>query len=51
MVKIFDITEGSKAQQEGILPGDYLVAVNGHQIEDVLDYSFYMAARRVHLRL
>ncbi len=51
MVKIFDITEGSKAQEEGILPGDYLVAVNGHQIEDVLDYSFYMAARRVHLRL
>ena len=51
MVKIFDITEGSKAQEEGILPGDYLVAINGHQIEDVLDYSFYMAARRVHLRL
>jgi len=51
MVKIFDVTEGSKAYEAGIRPGDQLVSVNGHKIEDVLDYSFYMASRRVVIRL
>ncbi len=51
MVRIFDVTEGSKAQDAGILPGDMLVSVNGSEIADVLDYSFYMASKRVALRI
>ena len=51
MVKIFDVTEGSKAYDAGVRAGDQLVAVNGHEIRDVLDYSFYMAEKSVTLRL
>jgi len=51
MVKIFDVTEGSKAYEAGIRAGDQLIAVNGHEISDVLDYSFYMAKKHVILKL
>jgi len=51
MVKIYEVTENSKAASAGIQPGDTLVSVNGNEIEDVLDYNFYMASRRVELVL
>ncbi len=41
-VTITGVTEHSPAQQCGILAGDQLVSVNGHLIQDVLDYRFYM---------
>jgi len=51
MVLIFDVTEGSPAYNAGIKPGDYIVAVNGNDINDVLDYSFYTTEPKLRIRI
>ena len=51
MVRIFDVLPHSSAAGAGILPGDTLVAINGNEIEDVLDYRFYLAEGSVTLSL
>ena len=51
MVLVFDVTEGSHADNAGIRPGDYIVAVNGFDIDDVLDYSFYTAEPKLRVRI
>ena len=38
---IVNITKGSPAFGRRIFPGDRLVSVNGHRINDVLDYKYY----------
>ncbi len=43
MVKIINIEPGSIAEELGIKPGDQLLSINGHSIEDRLDYRFYQA--------
>ena len=43
MVEIYDVLPGSQADIAGIRRGDYLLSINGHDITDVLDYSFYLA--------
>ena len=37
---IQSIIEGSIAEELGIEPGDYLISINGMEIEDVFDYRF-----------
>ena len=49
MVKCVAVDEGSPAARAGIEPGDVLVSVNAHEINDVLDYDFYTAERRLEL--
>ena len=49
MVKITEVDAGSLAKRRGILPGDELVSINGNEIQDVLDYRFYLAERSVRL--
>lgn len=39
--QIKDIDSGSPAQRAGIQVGERLVSINGHAIQDVLDYKFY----------
>ncbi len=51
MVKICAVEEGSLAAKKGILAGDILLAINGHEISDVLDYRFYLTERRIALLL
>ncbi len=51
MVKIKDIQERSQAEKHGIMSGDILHTVNGNEINDVLDYRFYLTERRVELVL
>lgn len=51
MVKITSVESGSRAARQGILPGDILVAINKNEINDVLDYRFYLTERRVELSL
>ena len=51
MVKITSVEERSRAGAAGILSGDILVAINGNEINDVLDYRFYLAERSVTLTL
>ncbi len=40
-VKIQSVLKGSPAQKGGILAGETLLAINGNEIVDVLDYRFY----------
>ncbi len=51
MVRIVDVLPHSRAATAGILPNDVLVAINGNEIEDVLDYRFYLAEPTVALSL
>ena len=43
MVKIEKVCENSIAYECEILPNDILISINGHEINDVLDYRFYLA--------
>ena len=51
MVRISDVAPHSRAAAAGILPGDILVAINHNDIEDVLDYRFYLAETAITLSL
>lgn len=37
---INSVGEGSIAEELGVEPGDYLISINGNEIEDVFDYRF-----------
>ncbi len=47
MVTVAEVVSGSLAERAGLLSGDCLISVNGHEIRDVLDYRFYLAEKRV----
>ena len=51
MVKITGVEKGSRAARAGVLPCDVLVNINGNEINDVLDYRFYLTERTVRLSL
>lgn len=51
MVKITGVESRSRADRHGIKSGDVLIAINGNEINDVLDYRFYLAERTVVLSL
>lgn len=40
-MRIADIEIGSIAEELGICPGDELIAFDGHNVTDVLDYNYY----------
>ena len=40
---------GSLAAALGLLPGDEVLAVNGHPVEDVIDVQFYAAEDEVEI--
>ena len=46
-VLITGVEKGSAAARRGIVPGDLLLSLNGHEIADVLDYRFYMTERKL----
>ena len=43
MVTVTEVLQGSRAAKAGIKTGDVLVSINGNEINDVLDYRFYLA--------
>ncbi|MSQ22451.1 MAG: RIP metalloprotease [Dehalococcoidia bacterium] len=45
-VKVLEVTQGSPAQEAGILPGDIIAAVDGHTIDNYSDLRY-----RVNLKL
>ena len=47
MVRITDVLPKSRAKKAGILAGDILVSINGREINDVLDYRFYLAEEKI----
>ncbi len=51
MVRISDVAPHSRAAIAGLTAGDMLIAINGNEITDVLDYRFYLAEERVTLSL
>ncbi len=51
MVKITSVTPHSRADRQGVLVGDCLVAINGRAVTDVLDYRFFLTDTTVHLSL
>ena len=51
MVKIALVEEGSLAHRHGLMPGDLLLAINHNEINDVLDYRFYLTERVISLSL
>ena len=51
MVRITDIDPNGRAAKAGVLAGDTLVSINGNEINDVLDYRFYLAEASVSLSL
>lgn len=51
MVEITEVRVHSRAEKAGIHADDILVSINGHEINDVLDYRFYLAEKQVELLL
>ena len=51
MVKITDVCRSSRAERAGIKPGDTLVKINGNEINDVLDYRFYLTECHIEVLL
>jgi len=51
LVEITDVRKGSRAAKQGIQVDDILISINGHAINDVLDYRFYLAERNIELLL
>ena len=51
MVRICSVCRGSRAEKAGIIENDILLSINGNEINDVLDYRFYLADTHVSLEL
>ena len=51
MVEIKKVEKNSYAYKAGIKEGDMLISVNGNAISDVLDYRFYIAEKKLEIRL
>ena len=47
MVTITDVLPRSRAEKAGIKSGDVLIAINENEINDVLDYRFYLANTKI----
>lgn len=51
MVKIVGVEKHSLASKNGIREGDALIAINGNEINDVLDYRFYLTEKKIEISL
>lgn len=51
MVKITGVEKASVAANAGVRSGDYLLKINGHDVNDVLDYRFYITENKITLTL
>ncbi len=49
MVKITLVERRSRAARAGLREGDILLSINGNEINDVLDYRFYLAEERINI--
>lgn len=49
MVTISSVEKGSVCDKLGITAGDVLVAINSHEIYDILDYRFHLCEKKIKL--
>ena len=49
MVKITEVLRNSPSKRKGIAAGDVLISINGNEINDVLDYRFYLTDTKIEL--
>ena len=50
MVKITSVESGSFVERKGVRAGDALISINKNEINDVLDYRFYLTETKIVLR-
>jgi len=51
MVKITEVGKNSAAEKNNIKSGDFLISINNFEINDILDYQFYVSENKIILRL
>ena len=51
MVTITEVLRFSRASRAGIEAGDKLISINGNEINDVLDYRFYLTDTKVNIEI
>jgi len=51
VVEVCSVAVGSRAESAGIRPGDFILSINGNKINDVLDYRYYLAEKRIRVEL
>ncbi len=51
MVTITHVAKASRAYRAGIEAGDKLIAINGNEINDVLDYRFYLTDTKINIEI
>lgn len=51
MVTIKSVEKGSPADKHKLQPGDILISINGHDINDVLDYRFRLTEKKIVLTI
>ena len=51
LVTISSVEPSSPAAKAGLRAGDILISINGQDINDVLDYRFYLTEKRVTLKI
>ena len=51
VVTVTNVLPKSRAAKVGIAAGDILVSINGNEINDVLDYRFYLAEKSIDLAI
>ena len=51
MVRIENVIKNSLSARCGIRNGDILISINGHEINDVLDYRFYLAEKQISIEI
>ena len=51
MVKVVSVEPGSYAAKAGVLPDDYLISIDGEDINDILDYRYYLCRRKIVLKI
>ena len=50
-VKVENVIEGSYGLKAGIRPCDEILKINSHEIFDVLDYRFYIQAKKLNIEI
>ncbi|MBQ8696165.1 MAG: PDZ domain-containing protein, partial [Clostridia bacterium] len=51
MVTVKNVMRGSIASRAGFMPGDIILSINGNNINDVLDYRFYLSECSVDIKV